>query len=583
MSYIDNAEIDLIRSKANIADIIGNYVSLSKKGKNFVCLCPFHDDHAPSMSVSVEKQIYKCFSCNAAGNVFTFVQNYENISFAEAVKVVADKLGIALSEGYTPKSDYFKQEHAVMELAAKFFQNNLKTKLGQEANQYLKERGFEENLIDAFGLGLALDNSDDLYQILQKKNYSLNLINDLGLVNITANKNYDVFTRRIIFPLWDKDGNVVAFSGRIYRHEETAKYINSKETKIFKKGEMLYNYHNVKEAVKKAGNLIVVEGYMDVIRLASNGINNVVALMGTSMTKEQVELLKKLRTDVILCLDNDIAGLKATLVNGEMLLKENIKVNVIRLSGAKDPDEYIVKNGFESFLTNLKSPQNYFDFKFQSLKEDKDLNNSEDLAKYINEVITYLNKVDDAILREVTLKKLSKEYDVSLEVLKSKLVTKKEVQPTAPLVKKPDKKTAYQLAAEKILYFMMNGEKYIKMYNNKLGYLDDIRYREIASEIVCYYEKNKSADVNVADFISHITPNQKVGELALEIVGQGSEDELNSEAMEQYILAAEKAMTEKEIKHLKDLIKAESDEAKKVELITKITELKKGSVDNDKN
>lgn len=583
MSFIPNDEIDLIRSKANIVDIIGNYLALTKKGKNFACVCPFHDDHAPSMSISVEKQIYKCFSCNAAGNVFTFIQNYENISFIEAVKKVADQVGISLSMPMPEKTDQFKAEHAVMDLAAKFFQNNLKTELGIDARQYLKKRGLDENLINQFEIGLALDNSNDLYKVLQKKNYTIEIINELGLINIAANQTYDVFTRRIMFPLCDQNGQIVAFSGRIYRDDGSAKYINSKETKIFKKGEILYNYHNAKEQVKKVGYIIVVEGYMDAIRLASQGINSVVALMGTSMTKEQVELLKKLKTNVILCLDSDLAGIKAMITNGEMLIKEKINVNIIKLSGAKDPDEYILKNGIEAFMTNLKNPLNYFEFKMAEFKANKDLTKAEDLANYINEVIANLNSLDDDILKEVTLSKISKEYDIALDILKSKLVNKKEVKVPTPVVKPITKKTSYQLAAEKILYFMMNGESYIKMYNNRLGYLDDIKYREVASEIIWYYEKDKTADHNLADFISHVATNQNISQLVTTIVGSCSEDEVTMEAMEQYIIAADKAMVEKEIKKLKVLMKEELDVNKKVEIITKIAELKRGSVNNVKN
>ena len=583
MSFVPNDEIDLIRSKANIVDIIGDYLALTKKGKNFACVCPFHDDHAPSMSISVEKQIYKCFSCNAAGNVFTFIQNYENISFIEAVKKVADKVGISLSMPMPEKVDKFKSEHAVMDLAAKFFQNNLKTELGYEARQYLKKRGLEEDLINQFEIGLALDNSSDLYKVLQKKNYNIETINELGLINIAANQTYDVFTRRIMFPLWDLNGQVVAFSGRIYRDDGSAKYINSKETKIFKKGENLYNYHNVKEQVKKFGYIIVVEGYMDAIRLASQGINSVVALMGTSMTKEQVELLKKLKTNVILCLDSDPAGIKAMITNGEMLIKEKINVNVIKLSGAKDPDEYILKNGIEAFMTNLKNPLNYFEFKLAEFKANKDLTKAEDLANYINEVIANLNALDDDILKEVTLNKISKEYDISLDILKSKLINKKAIEVSVPVNKLIVKKTSYQLAAEKILYFMMNGESYVKMYSNRLGYLDDIKYREVASEIIWYYEKDKNADHNLADFISHVATNQNISQLVTDIVGSCSEDEVTMEAMEQYIIAADKAMIEKEIKKLKILMKEELDINKKLEIITKIAELKRGSVNNVKN
>ncbi len=584
MPYITSDEINTIRTKANIVEIIGDYVVLTKKGKNFVGVCPFHDDHAPSMSVSLEKQIYKCFSCNAAGNVFTFVEHYENISFLEAVKVVADKIGLSFSQVITPKKDYWEKEHTIMDLAMKYYQNNLQTAAGAEARTYLKSRQINEAMIKQFKIGLALDEDDGLFQILQNKKYSINTLQELGLITIAAKKTYDVFTRRIIFPLWNQDGQVVAFSGRLYRNEASAKYINSQETKIFKKGEILYNYHQAKDSAKKQGYIIIVEGYMDAIRLIASGLANVVALMGTSLTKEQVTLLKKLRVNVVLGLDNDEAGKRATIACGEILVKNQIAVNVVTYQDAKDPDEYIIKNGVEKYINLINDAPNFYDYKFQALKANKDLTNTEELAEYINEIINYLNGIDDDILKEITINKLSQEYNIDQGLLKSKLlVTKPQVIKEAPVIVKQPKKTPYDIAAEKILYFMMNDERYIKMYNKQLGYFDDIRYREIASEIICYYEQNKSSGINVADFITHINNNEKVAGLVTTIVNACSEEELTPEAMSQYLAAADKAMVSKEISKLKADLKTETDINKKLEIVTKMTELKKGWVNHDQD
>ena len=319
MAYISNDEINDIRASANIVDIVRDYIPLTQKGKNFVGVCPFHDDHSPSMSVSQDKQIYKCFSCGAAGNVFDFVGNYENVSFGEAVSIVANKIGKTLSTTITKSPiNTHRVEYEMMELALKFYQNNLKTTLGAEARKYLNERGLDDNTIKDFDIGLSLDQSDALYNLLSKKEYDIKKQSDLGLINISKNNVYDTFTRRIVFPLWDKDGHVVGFSARIYRGEkDTSKYINSKETIIFKKGETLYNYHQAKDYAKREKCMIVVEGFMDTIRLWVNGVKNVVALQGTALTKEQISLLKKLRCKIILCLDNDNAGELATINNGD--------------------------------------------------------------------------------------------------------------------------------------------------------------------------------------------------------------------------------------------------------------------------
>ena len=253
-----------------------------------------------------DKQIYKCFSCGATGNVFTFVSEFENVPFIEAVSIVANKCGLELSQATFKSniSQIFKEEYEIMELSQKFFQNNLRTDAGKLALSYLKERGINDDIIKEFGIGLSIDSNDALLTLLTKKNYDIKKLSDIGLINNVNGKTYDMFSRRITFPLWDKDGNIVGFSARIYRGEKDAsKYMNSRESKIFKKGETLYNYHNAKDAAKREKKIIVVEGFMDAIRIAASGIKNVVALQGTAMTQEQINLLKKLRVKVILCLD----------------------------------------------------------------------------------------------------------------------------------------------------------------------------------------------------------------------------------------------------------------------------------------
>ncbi len=582
MAFVSNDEINAIRAKANIVNIVGSYIPLTQRGKNYVCVCPFHDDHSPSMSVSEEKQIYKCFSCGATGNVFTFVSEFENVSFIEAVSIVADKCGMELSKNayisnFTPA---FSEEKEIMELSQKFFANNLRTSVGEVAINYLKERGIDEEIIKEFGIGLSLDSNDSLYNLLIKKNYDSKKLLEIGLVNSVNGKIYDMFSRRITFPLWDKDGNIVGFSARVYRGEkDVSKYMNSRESKIFKKGETLYNYHNAKTIAKREKEIIVVEGFMDAIRIASIGLKNVVALQGTAMTNEQIQLLKKLRVKVILCLDNDNAGLTATLNNGEELVKNDVETFVIRLSGKKDPDEYILANGGESFIHNVNNPLTFFEFKMNYLKQNKDLNNVEDLTNYINDVLKNLSNNGDSILREVTLNKLSKDYDISLDVLKSRLEQMKPVEikkfEEIPKQEK-QKKDAYTIGSEKILYFMMNGEEYIKNYQKRLGFFSESLYRELANEIVYFWEKNKK--ITIADFITYVTDNVTIKDKVMEIVNESINDEITIEAMDEYISAVLKIVTKNEIKRLKSIMKKELDVDKKMKIALQIAELKKEEV-----
>lgn len=586
MAFVTDTEINDIRAKANIVDIIGGYIPLTQRGKNYLCVCPFHDDHSPSMSVSAEKQIYKCFSCGETGNVFTFVSKYEGVSFIEAVAIVASKCGLKLSETTFNNNyaDANKTEHEIMELAEKFFQNNLKTSFGEPAMAYLKNRGITDEIIKDFGIGLSLDKSDALTTLLLKKNYTKEQLLELGLINELNGNIYDTFSRRITFPLYDKDGHIVGFSARIYRGEkDTSKYINSRETKLFKKGETLYNYHQAREVAKREKAIIVVEGFMDAIRLSNEGVKNVVALQGTAMTKNQIELLKKLRVKVILCLDNDNAGLLATVNNGEMLVKEGVLVFVIRLSGQKDPDEYILANGIQAFLDNLKKPLSFFEFKINYLKNGKDLSNSLDLAQYINDVLKDLSTSNDEILREITLNKISQDYNLSLDVLKTKLSELKPV-PTGMLEEKKDvvkkeKKDAYVIGAEQILYFMMNGEKYIREYQKKLGFFPTEIYRETANEILYYFESNKT--INVADFITYVSNKENLKDEVTKIVNSAIDgEELTIEAMDEYIDVVNKLLVNREIKRLKQQMKDELDVDKKMKIAIKIADLKRGSVDN---
>ena len=582
MALVSNDEINAVRAKADIISIVGSYIPLTQKGKNYFCVCPFHDDHSPSMSLSTEKQIYKCFSCGATGNVFTFVSEYENVSFIEAVSIVANKCGMELSQATIKSntSQIFKEEHEIMELSQKFFQNNLRTDAGKEALNYLKERGINDDIIKEFGIGLSIDSNDSLLTLLTKKNYDIKKLSDIGLINIVNGKTYDMFTRRITFPLWDKDGNIVGFSARIYRGEkEVSKYMNSRESKLFKKGETLYNYHNAKDAAKREKKIIVVEGFMDAIRIAASGLKNVVALQGTAMTQDQINLLKKLRVKVILCLDNDNAGLIATVNNGEELVKNDVETYVVRLSGEKDPDEYIIANGGEAFSKNVDDPLTFFEFKMNYLKQNKDLNNVEDLSAYINDVLKNLANNNDSILREVTLNKLSQEYGISLTVLKEKLTDLAPVE-VKKIVEEPKKeivrRDSYMIGSEKILYFMMNGEEYIDLYQRKLGFFSDSTYREIANEIV--YFSNMNGTITVADFITYVTDKSEIKDKVMEIVNDSVNDEVTLEAMDDYIGAVSKVMTKNEIKRLKILMKNELDVDKKMKIAMQIAELKKEDV-----
>ena len=575
MVHISEEEINNIRKRADIVDIIGGYITLTKKGQDYKCVCPFHDDHSPSMSVSPAKQIYKCFSCGAAGNVFSFVQNYEQVSFVEAIKIVADKVGYQLSGNFDyEKKEKYSLEYEIMDLATKFYQNNLVTKKGLQAQEYLKNRQINQDTINEFQIGLSLDDPATLSELLLKKGYKLQKLIDLGLTNENTSRLSDMFIGRITFPLWDKDGHVIGFSSRIYRNENLPKYINTKETYLFKKGENLFNYHRAKKYAKNK-ELLIVEGQLDAIRIYSAGVRNVVALMGTALTKSVLDLLKNLRCQIILCLDNDDAGLNATLKNGDILIEAGFEVKVIRLSGSKDPDEYIKEFGVDAFKKNMSSPLSYLDFKISFLKQKYNLNNNEDISLYLNEVLEILNNNNDDIYTELTLNNLSKEFNLSLGTLKNRYNSLKKVENVAKEVFTPpkvveNKLTSLDKVTRKVLYYMMNDAEYIKLYQKKLGYFTDKNYRQIANEIVYFMEKN--GYINIADFISY-TSLLPINKLVLEISGE--DEKLEQGYFLNYLNLIKKKVRENKIRDLKKEMRKEQDVHKKMEMAKEIAEIKK--------
>ncbi len=582
MAFINQSEIDSIRKNVNIVDIIGSYIPLTKKGKNFFAICPFHDDHSPSMSVSEERQMYRCFTCEKSGNVFTFVEDYENVTFPEAVSIVASKAGITISTSFTKKKENkFDKYYEIMNISLKYYQNNLKTSKGLLAKKYLNKRNISEMVIEDFEIGLALDDKETLSKLLLEKGYKKEELVDLGLSFIYQETLLDQFSGRIIFPICNKDGQVVGFTGRIYRNEDSAKYINSKETVIFKKGELFYNYHLAKDYVKKAKSVILVEGQMDAIRLYNEGFCNVIATSGTSLTKDQISLLKSLKCKIILSLDSDNAGKDATFRIGEHLSKEGFEVYVVCYEGAKDPDEYIVLKGREAYQRNLEGALKFFDYKINYLKDDKNLDDSVDLANYINKVMSELNKESDEILREITINKISAEFGIEKDILKSKLTIpskEKIIKENIPKQIKV-KKDKYDLACEGIIYHMMNSPSYIKMFQKKLGFIPISKYRSIANEIMYYYELNKTIDM--ADFISFIANKEELSKNTREIIGGIINDNLNDNDMEKYLEIVRELINKKEIEKLMQEMKSTMDKNKKYEIGEKIAKIKKGSVNND--
>lgn len=576
MAYISNEEINEIRSRANIVDIISGYLQVSSKGKNYVALCPFHNDHSPSLIISPEKQIFNCFTCRTGGNVFSFVMKYENVSFAEAVSIVAKKVGFNLKNDVFVKSENkYSKDYEIYEYAMKFYLNNINTADGSKAREYLLKRGINETIIKEFKLGYSGSSKDTFYKLATNKGWDIETLNKLGLINKVNENVYDTFINRVVIPIENLKGEVVGFTGRIFNGEDnTAKYLNTKETEIFKKSSLLFNYHNAKNYIRDRKSVIVVEGNMDAIKMSAKGFKNVVALMGVALSNEQIDILKRLKVPVILMLDNDNAGEEATIKNGESLINSGVDTKVVRLSGAKDPDEYLEKFGIDAMQNNIDKAIKYIDFKIECLKKDKDLSNMEDLITYVKEVINSINGEDD-LTKEIILSKISKDYAIDIDILKSNLKTevKKDVKKEETQEVRDKKLTKYQKASHKVLYYMLMDSKYINLYKNTLGYFKERIERVLASEIV-YYESN-NGNIDVADFTTTIMESEDEYEFLQIILSENGNTSVSDEEFNSCVKAILDIYKKDEIIKVKGLIASELDQTKKEELVKKLIDLKR--------
>ncbi|MDD5980280.1 MAG: DNA primase [bacterium] len=565
-------KIKEIRNAVDIVSVISSYIPLVKKGKNYFGVCPFHDDTNPSMSVSSEKQIYKCFSCGASGNVFNFIMDYEKVDFKEALNILSKISGIPLDNTYVSKPRKYEKFYKIYDLSCKYYQNNLSCEDGAVAKNYLYQRKIDDELIKVFKIGLSKI-GNNLTELLTKKDYSMK---ELELIGLTSN-NRDLYQNRIMFPLFNITGEVVGFSGRIYNSKSDSKYINTKETPIFKKGELLYNYHLAKEEARKEKKLIIVEGFMDVIRLYSVGIKNVVALMGTALTKEQITLIKRVSNNIIISLDGDSPGKKACYNVGEALEEAGFDVSVITLKENLDPDEFIIKYGKEEYQKLLDNPYSYNEFKVNYLKEGKDLTKIEDQTVYINNVLDSLKNEEDEIKIELILKKITLEFGIDIDILRKKLQNIKKCSKIEAFKKVEVKKVSkdkYQKATYGILYYMLYNKECRKIYEKQLNYLPDETSRYLANEIIYMFKQDDN--LLLADFITTLTDKPELKKLLDEVLNY-EQDLSNLGCFNEYITDIYGYNKNQEIKRLKDLMKKEVDPEKQALLAEKIRLVKIGS------
>lgn len=460
--------IEEIRTRNDIVDVISGYVKLKRKGSSWFGLCPFHNEKSASFSVSPDKQMYYCFGCGAGGNVFTFIMEYENFSFVEAVQFLAERAGIEL-----PKEEYSKEAREEADLksqvlkihkeAARFYFYQLTNRGGEKALQYLQERELSRETIIKFGLGYAAKYSSVLYRYMKEKGYSDELLIQTGLFNQDEKRGmYDKFWNRVMFPIMDVNNRVIGFGGRVMG-DGKPKYLNSPETKIFDKSRNLYGLNFARTSRKK--NLIACEGYMDVIAMHQAGFDNAVASLGTALTSAQASLMKRYTDEVLLLYDSDEAGQKAALRAIPLLRRAGLSQKVIDLSPYKDPDEFIKAEGAEAFAERLKEGRNGFLFQIDVQQKNYDLKDPQGQTDFFHQAAAMLLEFEDEIERNSYLKAVAMEYHVEETMLK-RLVNKLAAGGMAPRNNQTprqteekrvrEKKNGYETAQKLMITWMVN-------------------------------------------------------------------------------------------------------------------------------
>ena len=466
-----------IRSANDIVDVVSQYVTLKRSGRNFFGLCPFHREKSPSFSVSPDRQYFHCFGCHKGGDVFTFVSEIEKVSFKEALEMLAERAGVSLPVSENTeynKNQYLKDRmYKINAETAVFYHERLYKPLAKIAQNYVKQRKLDNQTLKAFKIGYSGE-YNELYKHLKAADFKDEEILATGLVNKTDKGEFiDRFRKRLMFPIMDVSGKVIAFGGRkLENNDKLAKYINSNENLIYSKKRHLFALNLAKQSDSKK--IILVEGYMDAISLHQRGIKNVVASLGTALTEEQGRLLRKYSEQVILSYDSDGAGQEAILRGLTILENQGCDARVLQMEGAKDPDEYVIKYGSGRFNLLVEKAISLVEFKIKMLKDKYNLENVKDKIKFLKEITKILSGVENKIEREIYIDKISAQYNISKEAIYAevnKSVTNKDNTLTKPVIKKAKKETVNPSIIKRenmIIYLLINNfeEAYEKIVTN---------------------------------------------------------------------------------------------------------------------
>ncbi|MGL5296107.1 MAG: DNA primase [Culicoidibacterales bacterium] len=586
MAKLPEPFIDTVRQSADIVEVIGDYIALEKRGRNYFACCPFHNEDTPSMSVSPEKQIFHCFGCHEGGNVFSFVMKYLHISFVESVLLLAEKYGVTLPEGdFTPQAKVqiapqLQRLYDINEWVDKLYKQVRVSPQGVHAQNYLHHvRQLSDETVEMVEIGFA-PREHVLEAFLRSRDLAIEDAMQLGLVHgqETSNK-YDAFFGRIVFPIHDVHNHVIGFSGRVFSTEDSdkPKYYNSPESPIFQKGKHLYFLHKAKDYARRQQFIVLTEGVMDVVAFVNAQVYGTVASLGTAFTLEQAKLLKRYTNTVVICYDGDLAGRKATLAAAKLLEQQRIEVKVAYLPDGQDPDDYGKQAGVQALIRLVQEPITLLEFKYRSLRTGFHLSNYDDRKQYIVLMLQELAQLENPIDKELYLQRLSVEFEINLSTLQQQLeqlqVTVNHARHQAIVIPQQQHRYRKEEVAERhIIFAIASSIEYAKRYQQQLNFLYDDQLRAIAYYILSAYRQRDT--ISISELVEYMNEEQELVKIFSEIVHSYDVKMINEVYFIDCMATVKNRVNDDAIKKLEDQLKLATNEEEKVACFLEIMKIK---------
>ena len=576
MSWISEEDIKAIRQQADIVDVMSRYITLEKQGKNYKAICPFHDDHDPSLSISTDKQIFKCFVCGTGGNVFTFVQKIENISFLEAVCKVAELIHYPLhmdKSQFQPKVDQNQPLYDCIQSYIRFLTFELESENGESVKRYLSQRRINEDIIKRFEIGYAPESSRSV-KYLKAKGFNEQILTDTGLIRTHDLNTYAVFDNRLMIPIHDENGNPVGFTARrLNEDKDVAKYINTSETKIYHKGNLIFNYHRAKEFAKKNKRCILVEGAMDVIAFEKADIHESIACLGTACTKEQMALLKRLNVPLVVCYDGDKAGKAATYKFGKLAVDYGLNFSIVKNTTGKDPDEIFNELGKDELYLSVHKTVSFVEFLLDYLPNQYDLDNYEDKKKFTSEMQSFIERTCTDFEKADYYSRIKDLTGFDLSHQNQNIpVSKKESRNNAAVVRNIEPlKNGRTLAEHGVLWMILNSKLAADQFKDQIGFFQD----PVCEELSLYcYDMYRNMDHIDFDVLMSYIEKEDVRNLLVSLMENPFHvDGYNEDFFNDSLMKIKECTLQAQIDNLNDQIKNVQDPMLKISLASKKQEL----------